>query len=252
MHSPIVWINLKDYTPLEFFFYGLGCLLWVLAYAIYIREIIRLKYVEMPFFAGCCDVGWEFTWSFFAVNNMGMLFQGANYVWLVLDIGFIFTFGIVRYGWKQTTIPELRKRSTYIPFCILTAAFAAAATYFMHVQGLDNGVGGRSAFLIQLAISGLYIPLMLRQPDLKNFNYAANWLRSLGSALVVVFFFLHYPDDKFLLLIGTASAVTDGTFLYLYWVKRQELRRRAGAQAVVPSVASLPSLSPRPASSSPA
>jgi hypothetical protein len=240
MHH-IVWINLKEYTPLEFFFYGLGCLFWVLAYVIYIREIIRLKYVEMPFFAGCCDVGWEFTWSFFAVNNMGMLFQGANYLWLVLDIGFIFTFGIVRYGWKQTTIPELRKKSVYVPFCILTAAAAAAATYFMHVQGLDDGVGGRSAFLIQLSISGLYIPLMLRQPDLKNFNYAASWYRSLGSALVVVFFYLHYPTDRFLLLIGTASAVTDATFLYLYWLRRAELRRQAAGGVAVPSLSPVPS-----------
>ena len=64
------WINWQEYTGLEFFFYGVGCLLWVVAYAIYIRNIIRLKYVEMPVFAGCCDVAWEFVWSFLAWNNM--------------------------------------------------------------------------------------------------------------------------------------------------------------------------------------
>ena len=59
----IVWINWQDYTGLELFSTA-SLLLWVLAYAIYIRNIITLKYVEMPVFAGCCDVAWEFVWSF--------------------------------------------------------------------------------------------------------------------------------------------------------------------------------------------
>ena len=90
MIADIVWINTKDYTWTEFFFYGAGAFMWVIAYVIYIRNILKYKYVEMPVFAGCCDVAWEFVWSFFAVNNMGMLFQAANYVWFFLDAGFIF------------------------------------------------------------------------------------------------------------------------------------------------------------------
>ena len=96
--ADIVWINWKDYTGLEFFFYGGGSFLWVIAYVIYIRNILRYKYVEMPVFAGCCDVAWEFVWSFLAVNNMGMLFQAANYVWFFLDAGFIFTYGVLFFG----------------------------------------------------------------------------------------------------------------------------------------------------------
>jgi hypothetical protein len=228
----IVWINWKDYTAREFFFYGLGCFFWVIAYAIYIRNIIRYKYVEMPVFAGCCDVGWEFTWSFLAVNNMGMLFQAANYVWFALDMGFIFTYGVLVFGWKQLTVPRLQKRSLYVPACLGIAAFAATVTYFMYKQGLDNAVGGRSAYLIQLTISFLYIPLMLRQEDLSHFSYAANWLRALGSAMVVVFFYLHYPEDTFLLTIGTVAAIVDGTFLYLFAQRRRELEARVSSPAL--------------------
>jgi hypothetical protein len=231
MFDHVVWINLKDYTPLEFFFYGLGCFLWVIAYAIYIRNIPKLKYVEMPVFAGCCDVGWEFTWSFFAFNNMGMLFQAANWVWFALDIGFIFTLGVLRYGAKQLTTPVLQRRSIFVPACVLIAAFSALATYEMYAQNLDNAVGGRSAYLIQLTISFLYIPLMLRQKDLSCFSYAASWCRSLGSALVVVFFFLHYPDDRFLQTIGTTAAIVDSCYLYLFAKKRQAL---AGNTATSP------------------
>jgi len=147
----IVWINWQDYTGLELFFYGLGCLFWVFAYAIYIRNIITLKYVEMPVFAGCCDVAWEFVWSFLAQNNLGMLFQGANYVWFFLDAGFIFTYGVLFFGAKQLTVPQLARRSVFIPTCLLIAVMAGAATYYMHQQGLDNVVGGRSAYLIQLS-----------------------------------------------------------------------------------------------------
>jgi hypothetical protein len=239
LSHPIVWINFVDYTPLELAFYGLGCLFWVIAYAIYIRNIKRLQYAEMPVFAGCCDVGWEFTWSFLAVNNMGMLFQGANYVWFALDFGYIFTLGVVRYGWKQLTVPQLQKRSLFAPICFGIAIFAAVATYFMHTQGLDNEVGGRSAYLIQLTISFLYIPLLLRQPNLENFSYAAGWLRSLGSAMVVVFFALHYPDDYFLLTIGATAAVVDGTFLYIF-----TRRRRALASVPRAALAPLPGLAP--------
>jgi hypothetical protein len=221
--SGIVWINWQEYSGLEFFFYGVGCLLWVVAYAIYIRNIIKLKYVEMPVFAGCCDVAWEFVWSFLAWNNMGMLFQAANYVWFFLDAGFIFTYGVLMFGAKQLTVPQLQPRSVFVPMCLGIACMAGVGTYFLHSQGLDNEVGGRAAYLIQLSISFLYVPLMLRQPDLRFFSFTANWTRALGSAMVVVFFFLHYPSDYFLLSIGTASAIVDSVFLVMFVQKQRRL-----------------------------
>ena len=239
--NEIVWINWKEYTGAELSFYGVGCLLWVVAYVIYIRNILRFKYVEMPVFAGCCDVAWEFVWSFLARNQMGMLFQAANVVWFFLDAGFIFTYGVLVLGTKQLTIPQLQKRSVFVPMCLGIALMAGVATYQLHAQGLDNEVGGRAAYLIQLSISFLYVPLMLRQTTLEHFSFTANWTRALGSALVVVFFFLHYPSDHFLLTIGSAAAVVDATFLYLFLQKRRQLAARAlvsplaipGAQAAL-------------------
>ena len=112
------------------------------------------------------------------------------------------------------------------------ALMAGAATYFLHCQGYDNDVGGRSAYIIQLSISFLYVPLMLRQPDLRYFSWTANWTRALGSALVVVFFALHYGlSDPFLLTIGTAAAIVDAVFLYLYKQKEHALAAPALAAA---------------------
>jgi hypothetical protein len=223
----IVWINWEAYTGTEFFFYGMGCLLWVFAYVIYIRNIFRFKYVEMPVFAGCCDVAWEFVWSFLAKNNMGMLFQGANYVWFFLDASIIFSYGVLVFGPKQLTVRQLQPRAVFIPMCLFIAVMAGAATYFLHSQQMDNDVGGRAAYLIQLSISFLYIPLMLRQETLEYFSFNANWMRAVGSALVVVFFYLHYPADYFLLTIGTASAIVDSAFLYLFVQKQRQLATKA-------------------------
>ena len=221
--DPNYWINWQDYTGAELFFYGLGCFLWVIAYGIYIRNIVKFKYVEMPVFAGCCDVAWEFVWSFLAKCDLGQLFQAANVVWFLLDAGFIFTYGVLFFGAKQFISPEMTARRVFIPMCLGIAVAAGLATYYMHVQGLDNGVGGRSAYLIQLSISFLYIPLMLRQTTLEHFSWTANWLRGAGSALVVVFFFLHYPDDHFLQTIGVTAALTDATFLVLFQQKKRAL-----------------------------
>jgi len=231
MIADIVWINTKDYTWTEFFFYGSGAFMWVIAYVIYIRNILKYKYVEMPVFAGCCDVAWECVWRFFAVNNMGMLFQAANYVWFFLDAGFIFTYGVLFFGAKQFTLPQLQKRSFYLPMCLGIAFAAGAVTWFLHHQNLDNGVGGRSAYLIQLSISFLYIPLMLRQTSLAHFSFTANWTRALGSALVVVFFVIHYPSDYFLITIGVTAAVTDTVFLYLFKQRERELAAAAPRMA---------------------
>jgi hypothetical protein len=241
MIADIVWINWQKYTGLELFFYGSGCFLWVIAYGIYIRNIVKYKYVEMPVFAGCCDVAWEFVWSFLAWNDMGMLFQGANYVWFFLDAGFIFTYGVLFFGPKQLVSPQLQRRALFVPMCLGIATAAGAATYFLHAQGLDNEVGGRSAYLIQLSISFLYVPLMLRQPTLEHFSFTANWMRGAGSALVVVFFALHYPSDWFLLTIGGTAAIVDTAFIYLFLQRRRQLaaqtvpvtRAVPGAQAAL-------------------
>ena len=225
----IVWINWEHYTGTEFFFYGLGCLLWVIAYGIYIRNIFTMKYVEMPVFAGCCDVAWEFVWSFLAQNDMGLLFQGANYVWFFLDAGIIFSYGVLFFGARQLTVPELAPRRVFIPMCLCIAVMAGAATYYLHAQGLDNTVGGRSAYVIQLSISFLYVPLMLRQPTLEYFSFNANWLRAAGTALDVVFFVLHFPDDTYQQTIGCAAAIVDAVVLYLFVQKRRRLATPAVA-----------------------
>jgi hypothetical protein len=121
-------------------------------------------------------------------------------------------------------VPVLQERRYYIPSCILITVLWAAASYFMHRQGLDTPIGARSAYLDQMCISFLYIPLMLRQPNLDNYSYPAAWLRTIGTGMNTIFMNIHYPDDYFLRLIATASTALDITYVYLFWLRRRASR----------------------------
>jgi hypothetical protein len=221
------WINTQEYTPFELFLFIGGCSLWVLVYLIWARNIVRKKYFELPIFASCADIGWEFTWSFLATTNMGLFLEWTYRSWFLFDI-FLFI-GLLLYGWKQYIVPQLQPLKVHIPVCVLVTLFWVAAVYFMHVQGLDTPIGARSAYLDQLCISFLYIPLMLRQKSLENYSFAAAWLRMLGTGMNTVFMNIHYPDDYFLRLIATVSTVLDCTYIYLFWMRRRQLRQAVAA-----------------------
>ncbi|HKH43043.1 MAG TPA: hypothetical protein VKM72_00070 [Thermoanaerobaculia bacterium] len=217
------WINFKDYTPLELFLFAGGCSLWVVVYCIFIKNIFTKQYLEMPVFAGCADIGWEFTWSFLAATNMGLLLERTYQVWFLTDI--LIFYGLLRYGWKQLTFE--RGRGFYVPACIFATVAWVAGVYAMHVSGLDEPIGATSAYLDQLCISFLYIPLLLRQKSLENFSFSAAWLRTIGTGMNTVFMNIHYPDNYFLRFIATLATTLDFTYVYLFWRMRRELGQSA-------------------------
>jgi hypothetical protein len=217
------WINFRDYTPFELFLFAGGCFLWVIVYVIYIKNIVKKKYLEMPVFAGCADIGWEFTWSFLAATNMGLLLERTYQVWFLTDI--VIFWGLLAYGWKQ--FENERLRSFYVPACIFTTLAWIAGVYSMHVSGLDTPIGATSAYLDQLCISFLYIPLLLRQRSLENFSFAAAWLRTIGTGMNTVFMNIHFTDNYFLRFISILATTLDCTYVYLFWRMRRELRQSA-------------------------
>ena len=99
-------------------------------------------------------------------------------------------------------------------------------------RGRVSAIAERHAGLVRLAVDGracvayprLTGPVALGDDVVVN-TQAADL--GLGSALVVVFFYLHYPSDYFLLTIGTAAAIVDGTFLYLFLLRKRQLADEA-------------------------
>ena len=69
-----VLINFKEYSTIGLIFNGVGCLFWVLAYAVLVREIRIKKFVEMPAYVAGANIGWEFVWSFIYHPNTGLLY----------------------------------------------------------------------------------------------------------------------------------------------------------------------------------
>lgn len=223
------WINFQEYTPLELFLFTGGCFLWVIVYAIYVRQILKHKYIEMPFFAGAVDFGWEFTWSFLLTTNMGLLLQRTYQAWFFFDL-FIFG-GIMMYGWKQLATPKLRP--VFAPLCVVIAACAATATYLLYTTGYDEPIGAVSAYLAQLLISTLYVGLLLRQEDVERFSQWAAWLRTIGTGMNTVFMIIRYPENDFLKFIAIVAAPIDLTYCYLLWRMKRAARRSEVSQPSV-------------------
>src|SRR5947209_5695198 len=102
-------LNTQKYHPFELFLFGGGCYMWVFVYAIYIKKIVKLKYIEMPVFAACGNIGWEFVWSFLLAPDpdMGALILWCYRIWFFFDL-FIF-YNILRYGAEQVMTTPIRK-----------------------------------------------------------------------------------------------------------------------------------------------
>jgi hypothetical protein len=210
-------VNLESYTPVELVLFSVGCYLWVIVYFIYIRNIIKLKFIEIPVFAAASNLGWEFIWGFIPPpTDMGLLLVWAYRGWFLIDI-FIF-YGVLRYGTKQITTPALQQY--FRPLIILTALSWGVIYYFFKTGGFDTVIGANSAYIAQICISVLYLILILRQTDVALFSLSVAWLRMIGTGLISVFMFIHYTDNHLLHTLCVLCGVLDVTYLIVFIRKR--------------------------------
>ncbi|HMK39304.1 MAG TPA: hypothetical protein VK569_08190 [Bacteroidota bacterium] len=218
-------INLKAYTPLEMVLFAGGCYIWVAVYIIYIRHIMRHRMIGMPVFAAASNIAWELVYGFVPPStDMGLLVVWGYRIWFLLDL-YIFA-GVVRLGATQVSIEALRPR--FKPIIILTAAAWAVVYYFFKVEGFDTVIGAISAYVAQSLISVLYLLLLLRHHRLVWFSYPVAWLKMLGSGLITVFMFMHYPANHFLQTIAGACLIIDCIYIGVYHQRRRsEAQRRA-------------------------
>ena len=211
--------NLKDYTAVELGLYAFGAYLWVVAYLIYIRNGFKYHVVEMPAFALAGNIGWELNWALFFTTDLGPLCVWAHKAWFFLDV--VIFYLLLRHGWKQTELRLLQR--LWVPICC--ALFMCSAAFYGTFvrQGLDVGSTIQSAYICQLPISFLYIPLMLRQQSLRGWSMWAAWTRTLGTGVIGVFAFLRYPNLPFLLTMAVISTLVDFGYIYLFAQRRREL-----------------------------
>jgi hypothetical protein len=215
MDTPI--INLESYSVVELLLFSVGCYMWVIVYFIYIRNIIKYKFIEMPVFAAASNFAWEFVWGFIPPpTDMGLLIVWAYRIWFFIDI-FIF-YGVLKYGYKQIStsalIPYL------VPLKIITAVAWGFIYYFFKVQGFDTVIGANSAYIAQILISILYVQLILKQKDISMFSYSVAWLKMIGSGLIAIFMFVHYADNHLLHTLCVLSVTLDIAYIIIFIRKR--------------------------------
>lgn len=225
-------LNRTDYTLTEHLFFGVGCLLWVVVYFFTINNIRQKNFVEIPVITVCGNIAWEFLWSWVFVTDMGLLFVWGYRLWFFLDCYIVY--GLFRYGAKQIDIPELRRHARPIFFFCLWAWLAILYYYIKNYDAPISHMGAYSGYILNLLISGLYIPLFLRSKNHHLFSYPVAWCKGLGTLLISVFCFLHFTDG-FLLIMCLVTAVLDGAYIYLF----ARARNKQAAPDNQPSVKAL-------------
>lgn len=216
MHEPI--INLQDYTVAEHIFFAVGCFMWVVMYVIVIRNIRRYEYVEIPLIAVCANFAWEFLWSWVFRTDMGSLYVWGYRVWFFLDCYIVWS--MFRYAWKQMPSPIPGRMANGFLVGGLAAWFLMLFFYIKDWDLPVSHMGAYSGYILSVLMSGLYIPLLLRNRDTKIMSEANAWLKGVGTMLVSVFCFLHFTDG-FLLSMCVVTAVLDCFYLYFFYrIKR--------------------------------
>lgn len=228
VNNPSHWFNHVDincvpYSGLEMIFFGGGCLMWVVAYIILIRETRRFGFMEMAAFAGASNIAWEFLWSFSFTTDMGQFFVWTYRVWFFLDI-YIF-YLLLKYGHKQVVNPVLRQ---YFKFWAVAAVICWSVVYYYFVkQGYDMPIGANSAYIAQIAISALCPIVLLNAKTLDGFSFNFAWLRGFGTGANTVFMFMHYPDNHFVHALGVIAFILDMGFLVMFKKKEKRLAMQA-------------------------
>jgi hypothetical protein len=234
-------VNLQAYTPVELGLFGAGCLMWVIVYIIYVKQIARDRFVEMPFIAASSNFAWEIVWGFGFDPDMGLLIVWGNRAWALLDV-YIFFWGIVRFGRWQSPTPLIQR---FFPALVIGSAAAWMCLYYFFVAaGYDTPIGAHSAYVAQVMISLFYVGLISRARRVEQFSQAVLWLRTMGTGLITVFMFMHYSGSQYAmlhLLAGVATSV-DLFCIWFFYQKRKGAtwtQPPPAAKAVVPAEVSV-------------
>ncbi len=220
-------VNCVPYTGLEMLFFAGGCLMWVMAYIILIKEARQYKFMEMAAFAGAGNFAWEAVWSWAYTTDTGWFMVWTYRAWFFLDI-YIF-YLLLKYGHKQVYTPWVREY--FKPLCCAALVGWIVIYYLFIAQGYDMPIGANTAYIAQLTLSILCPIVLLNAKSMDGFSFHFAWLRSFGTAANTVFMFMHYPDNHFLHSLGVTAFILDMGYLLLFKKKEQAFKTQAIAAA---------------------
>lgn len=218
VNSPDAFLNFVDsrcvpYTWLQLFLFAGGCMLWVIAYAIIVRNAFKLRFVDMAAIAGFSNFAWEFVWSFPFRTDMGWFLVYTYRAWWVLDIVIIYkTFEFGADLWRDGVAKRYFK-----PFGAACILLFGLIYYFIAAQGLDEPIGATTAYICQLILSWTCLWTLLANPEERRFSLWVAWLKGYGTAMNTVFMVIHYPANHLVHTLGTAAFVLDNIYILVLW-----------------------------------
>jgi hypothetical protein len=221
----VVWLNTAKYSEPMLLLFGIGCVLWAVAYVGVLQKIRTRRYVEIPAAAVVANIAWEFVWGFVFTTDMGMLFQWGYRIWFFLDV--FITWNLFRYGPRQISNATLRR--WFAPATVFGLAAWTAMLYFFVKQGMDSPYGGISGYILNVMMSALYIVLLVQQNDLRDFSYLVAWSKMLGTGILSVFNAILVPQNGFLMTLCAVTFLLDVAYIVTFHVMAARLRAAAPA-----------------------
>jgi hypothetical protein len=205
--------------------FGIGCVFWLITYIIYIKNIFKFKFVEIPFIVVCLNISWEFIWSFVFGDSvgdyLGWALQLGYALWFFFDC--VIFYGLIRYGYKQFKLPFMRENAKML--AILFFIFGLIFFYTFNKAGYDTEIGTISAYLDNLVISSAYIILFMNTDNKALFSKGVAWYKMLGTGLISLSLVLHWYEkefEPFLIFITSAVLILDIYYVILI-TKRKKI-----------------------------
>ncbi len=209
------WLSFEHLNVLQMTLFFTGCFFWLLTYYVYIKNIVKNQFLEIPYIVVCMNIAWEFVWSFLfgdsVRNYLGLSMQIGYALWFFFDC-FIF-YGLLKYGHKQFKLPFLIKHNRILAFVF--AIFFILFFYFMNVSGYDTPIGTISAYIDNIVISAAYIFLYLQSDQKHLFSKSVSWFKFIGTGLISLALVMHWNQNKFLILMTSAVFLLDVSYLFI-------------------------------------
>jgi hypothetical protein len=218
---------------------------WTLAYAQIVLVCFRQKTYGLPLASIFLNIAWEFLFSFNVVAPGVVALVWGNRLWFIVDC--VIVLQVFLYGKQAQTNPWVRQHFYAISIASLLASLAglyAFTTYFNDVYGLAT------SFLMNFAMSILFIGMLFARPDLKGLPYGAAWWKMIGTLAGAVFCYIWWPmqfengtlirppgiqqpsNSNLLYFLYVTIPIIDALYIYLHRQRQKAIRaltRPAGA-----------------------
>lgn len=182
-------LALPGFTPALLPVGAVMYLAWTAAYVSVIVQGCRQRTYGVPMVSLCLNVVWE---TIFSLNltdaRLPAFFLWGNRFWLLPDLGILVLF--LRYGRENQTVPWVKRYFYPLAAGILLAAALGLPTFTLYFNDLK---GVASSMFMNLAMSGMFFPMLFNRPDLRGLSLTSAWLKMVGTAAGSVFLYHWWP-----------------------------------------------------------